>query len=56
VNEESPDEPTDFATGGFLGAVGLLAAFLLFGQPQAQVSRALTLLVTGPMGVLTVQL
>ena len=41
MNEESPDEPTDFATAGFLGAVGLLAAFLLFGQPQSQVSSTL---------------
>ncbi len=41
MNQEAPDQPTDFATGGFLGFVGLLAAFLIFGLPQPKVSRAL---------------
>lgn len=34
VNEDNPDEPTDFAVGGVLGLAALLAAFFLFGLPK----------------------
>lgn len=49
VNEEAPDQPTDFATGGFLGFVGLLAAFLLFGLPKPTVVAPTTPATSDPL-------